>query len=208
MDAPGGKDTTMIEPLIDTRQHSQITMLHTKRDAAIKAMHQLAPTWKDDATALALHVLRIAGIIRGQMGDPRCIAPATEWARVALECAETQRAAEDNGDPLKGYTLPGDVMLAGRIRKALARRYRFWEPYGTMALGDFLAAVTPTKRSEYIRHYARKKRNGCYANLARPKHEYTIHYSHGRWRHGVEVPKIIYDAFDHLPAVTYEESHN
>ena len=197
----------MIEPLIDTRQHSQITMLHTKRDAAIKAMHQLAPTWKGDATALALHVLRIAGIIRGQMGDPRCIAPATEWARVALECAETQRAAEDNGDPLKGYTLPGDVMLAGRIRKALARRYRFWEPYGTMALGDFLAAVTPTRRSVYVRHYASKKRNMCYAKLQTPKREYTVYYSDDTGEHGLDVPKIIYDAMDHLPAEEHEQ-HN
>ena len=187
----------------------QLAALDAKRDAAIDAMHQVAPTWTGDAAALAHHILRLAGITTGPLVDSRAVDRATEWAKVALECATTQRNAEDAGEPLRGLgpsTI--DTMLAGRVRKALQRRYRFGG-YGVISLGEFLNTVTPTRRSVYTRHYSRKRRNLCYAKLATPAHEYTVWYTTSDGREaGVDIPKIIYDTLDHLPTKTTEQHHN
>jgi len=101
--------------------------------------------------------------------------------------------------------VPSDKMQAGRLRKALEKQYNF---NGTIcSLGARIIAMHPIRRSHYIRHYATKKRNGCYARLTNPKHEYTIWYlGPGIRESGIDVPKIVFDALPHLPTRHTEEA--
>ena len=106
------------------------------------------------------------------------------------------------------FTTPKDPMQAGRLRKALARQYRFSDGK-VRSLGAHIIDHSLTRRSHYIRHYALKKRGGCNARLAAPKHEYTVWWLDKKWGElGTDVPKIVFDALETLPASEGEEYHS
>jgi len=98
-----------------------------------------------------------------------------------------------------------DRANAARLKAALAKRYRFTE--GIMTLGQFLAGKHLCYRSHYIRHYARHKRQGCYAKLATPAHEYSVRYETDDGHElGMDVPKLVYDSYSDLPEKTSEQN--
>jgi len=96
-------------------------------------------------------------------------------------------------------------MQAGRLRKALARVY--WlngQPY---TLGAFLISHPLVRRSHYIRHYATKRIDLEYKRLRTPAHEYTVWRLTPDGERGTSVPKIVYDALEHLPTQETEQPH-
>jgi hypothetical protein len=97
-------------------------------------------------------------------------------------------------------------MEQGRLDKALNRVYRF--SCSTMSLGAFLDSKDLTRRSAYVRHYARKKRDCEYKKLANPKTEYTVWYLENGRELGMDVPKIVYDALVDLPATEREQAYS
>ena len=103
------------------------------------------------------------------------------------------------------FTTPQDPMQAGRLRKALARQYRFSD--GTIrSLGARILACPPVRRSHYIRHYARRKRQGEYKRLSTPAHEFCLWYrGPGIRESGIDVPKIVFDALPYLATTTTEQ---
>ena len=98
-----------------------------------------------------------------------------------------------------------DRANAARLKAALDKRYRFRE--GVMTLGQFLDSRDLLYRTHYIRHYERHKRQGSYAKLRRPAHEYALWYTEDGREAGMDVPKLVYDTYGHLPEKTQEEHH-
>ena len=106
---------------------------------------------------------------------------------------------------ITSFVVPSDPMQAGRLRKALAKVYRFSDGT-TCTLGARILACRPVRKSHYIRHYARKKRQGEYKRLSAPAHEFTLWYSGLDSREsGIDVPKIVFDALPHLATETTGE---
>lgn len=90
---------------------------------------------------------------------------------------------------------PLDKANAARLAGALGRRYRFGGR-GIMTLGEFLVSTDLLHRHCYVRHYARHKRDGCYAELSTPAHEYSVWYLDENGRElGMDIPKMVYDSY-------------
>ena len=108
---------------------------------------------------------------------------------------------------ITGFVSPSDPMQAGRLRKALAKQYRFSDGV-ICSLGARILTRHLIRRSHYIRHYARKKRQGEYKRLSNPAHEYTVwHQEQADGPElGLSVPKIVFDALPHLATKTTEQS--
>ena len=103
------------------------------------------------------------------------------------------------------YTVPDDPMRAGRLRSALAKCYNF-EGIGVMTLADYIDRFGVCK-SAYTREYSSRKVDMCYKRLATPKREYTIWHTDPRWTLvGIDVPKIVYDAYPLPPREEWEAS--
>jgi len=140
---------------------------------------------------------------------------ATAIARLALEMLAKAKPTEPGTTPTQQavlgdavpigpkYTVPFDRKSLGRLLKVLEKRYSF--DGHVMTLRERLQELDLTRRSEYIRRYASKKRNGYNAELASPKHEYTVWYQSGERERGIDVPKIVYDALQGLPATVSAE---
>lgn len=170
----------------------------------IEAICQLAPTWTGGAEQFAHWALHKAGLSTGPTVKTALVEHATTFTQAALEARdrkpETSASVQSRGKPTPTapacLTVPADPMQAGRLHKVLAHVYRFGT--GVMSLGEFLESIEPTRRSEYVRRYARKKRNGYNKKLATPKHEYRVWYQDENGQEaGIDVPKVVYDA---LPA--------
>jgi hypothetical protein len=88
----------------------------------------------------------------------------------------------------------------GRLDKALDRRFSFWlDGIMSLRLWLYIHEAELTHKSRHERKYATKKRRGCYAELKRPKTEYTV------WagdQNGVQIAKIVWDVLD-LPVKVY-----
>lgn len=163
----------------------------------------LAKTWTRDATSLAYLALFQSGQAPSPTVDTELLERAVTLAEEALDEARETETPEPA--PRTTFTMPMDPKLVGRTLKALARQCR-WPDGRTMILGERLAETALVRKSEYVRRYARKKRNGCYAELSTPKHEYTVWYLDENGREsGYDVPKIVYDALPDLPVSSSAE---
>lgn len=94
---------------------------------------------------------------------------------------------------------------AGRLNKALAKKFRF--DCGVMTLGQYLERFRWDYRFHYIRKLSRKKRQGSYTRLKTPAHEYSLWRTDDQGQQvGIDVPKLVYDhAYGHLPKKEKEQ---
>ena len=100
-----------------------------------------------------------------------------------------------------------DRANAARLKAALDKRWRF--DGVVMSMGQFLASKPLHRRSHYIRHYEEHKRDCTYAKLRKPAHHYTLWYQDQDGReHGMDVAKLIYDTYSHLPEKVDEQYHD
>lgn len=106
---------------------------------------------------------------------------------------------------IASFVVPSDPMHAGRLRAALNKAY-CWADGTSCTLGARILTCRPVRRSQYIRHYSRRKQQGEYRRLRTPAHEFTLWYRGPGIREScIDVPKIVYDALPHLASTITEE---
>lgn len=81
-----------------------------------------------------------------------------------------------------------------RRQKALNRLYNF--SGSIMTLGEYINSKTIVRKSEYVRTHETHRRELEYKELSKPKTEYTLWYMDNGRELGIDVPKLVYDAFE------------
>ena len=168
----------------------------TTNEELKRALTAFAPEWDGDATSLAHTVLYRAGLT-GPTVNTDLLNRTVLLAQHAMIQAALDKPAETPAPTVPNITFPDDPMRAGRLRKVLDKLYRYDDRVAT--LEAFLSEIKPTHRRDHLRKYARRKRQGCYAELTTPKHEYSVWYWNGKAEVGFEIPKIVFDALTTLP---------
>ena len=168
----------------------------------------LAPTWRAGAHNLGWQALEETG-----RTDPyparELLDRVTVLAREAIDETQADLRARAARPATLTFTIPMDPKIMGRLCKALDRRF-MCSDNKVRTLRQRLEQRTPLHKKEYIRHYARHKRDGCNAKLAAPKHEYTVWYLDDDGRDfGIGVPKLVFDALEDVPEKERtEEAHD
>lgn len=91
-----------------------------------------------------------------------------------------------------------DELNEARRIKALNKVFNF--DGQVMTLGQYINSKKIVRKSEYTRTHEMHRRNLEYKELATPKKEYTLWYTDNGRELGIDVPKLVYEAFTVQPA--------
>jgi len=93
--------------------------------------------------------------------------------------------------------LTNEDKMDNKLERCLNKLYDFgYKDEGVMTLGQFLKKHHPIQKSISVQEYSEHRIHLEYVKLEKPKTDYMLWLDD---RHGINVPKLVYDMLENVP---------